>query len=220
MQLSPDQTVFFQFGFVQLNATIVYTWVVMLVLTLGSWAVTRSLTTEEAPSRWQSMLEALVSFLQEQIREITQQDASKYLPLISTLFLFIAVSNLLSLVPGLSSPTGSLSATAALALIVFIAVPLYGIRERGLGSYLMSYLKPTPIMLPFNIISEVSRTIALAIRLFGNVLSSRILIGIVISIVPLVLPVALQVLELLIGLIQAYIFAILATVYIGSASRA
>lgn len=219
MQLSPDQTIFFQFGFVQLNATIVYTWVVMLVLTLGSWAVTRSLTFEETPSRWQSILEALVSFLQKQIREITQQDSSKYLPLISTIFLFIAVSNLLGIVPGLSAPTGSLSATAALALVVFVAVPLYGIRERGVVSYLKSYLEPTPIMLPFNIISEVSRTIALAIRLFGNVLSSRILVAIIISIVPFVLPVALQVLELLIGLIQAYIFAILATVYIGSASR-
>lgn len=219
MQLSPDQTVFFEYGPVTINATIVFSWLVMIMLVAGSWLVTRSLTTDERPSKAQAALEALVSFVQQQIRDITEQDPRPYLPFISTLFLFIAAANIISVVPGLESPTGSLSTTVGLALLVFFAVPLYGIRERGVLGYLKSYLEPTPVMLPFNIISEISRTVALAIRLFGNVLSGRILIAIMISIIPLIIPVALQMLELVIGLIQAYIFAILATVYIGSAAR-
>lgn len=219
MQLSPDQTIFWQAGPIVLNATIVYTWLVMAILTGGAWAVTRGLTSQERPSRWQAALEALVTFLREQIREITDQDPAPYLPFISTLFLFIVTANLLSIVPRLESPTGSLSTTAGLALLVFLAVPMYGIRERGVRGYLKSYIEPTPIMLPFNIISEFSRTVALAIRLFGNVLSGRILVAIMVSIIPLILPVALQIFGLVVGVIQAYIFAILATVYIASAAR-
>lgn len=219
MQLSPDQTIFWQAGPIVLNATIVYTWLVMAILTGGAWAVTRGLTSAERPSRWQATLEALVTFLREQIREITDQDPSPYLPFISTLFLFIVTANLISIVPRIESPTGSLSTTAGLALLVFLAVPMYGIRERGVRGYLKSYLEPTPIMLPFNIISEFSRTVALAIRLFGNVLSGRILVAIMVSIIPLIIPVALQVLGVVVGVIQAYIFAILATVYIASSAR-
>jgi F-type H+-transporting ATPase subunit a len=194
----------------------VFTWIVMALLVGGSWLITRNLTTGTRMSRWQNALETIVTFIQGQIRDITRQNPRPYLPFIATLFLFISVSNLLGIIPRFESPTGSLSTTAALALCVFFAVPIYGIAQRGVWSYLRNYVEPTVIMLPFNIISELSRTLALAVRLFGNIMSGRILGAIMLSIVPLVLPTVLQVFDLLIGQIQAYIFAILALVYIGS----
>ncbi|MDA3832725.1 MAG: F0F1 ATP synthase subunit A, partial [Spirochaetales bacterium] len=133
-------------------------------------------------------------------------------------FLFIALSNLLSIFPGYKPPTGSLSTTAGLAVCVFVAVPLYGIAQNGL-SYFKQYTKPSILMLPFNIIGEVSRTIALAMRLFGNIMSGTIIAAILLSIAPLIFPIIMQALGLLIGLIQAYIFAILAMVYIAAGSR-
>jgi F-type H+-transporting ATPase subunit a len=133
--------------------------------------------------------------------------------------LFILVANLLVIFPGYEPPTGSLSTTTALALCVFIAVPIFGIREQGVTGYLKSYMQPTIIMLPFNIISEVSRTLALAIRLFGNVMSGGMIIAILLTITPLIFPLLLDVLHLLTGVVQAYIFSILATVYIAAATR-
>jgi F-type H+-transporting ATPase subunit a len=162
----------------------------------------------------------LVLGIRNQIQQISQEDPSRYLPFIGTLYLFIAFSNLLAFVPGYHPPTDSLSTTAALAGCVFLAVPLYGISHRGLRGYLDHYFKPTVFMLPFHIISEVSRTLALAVRLFGNVMSGVLLGGILLSVAPLFFPILLQVLELLIGQIQAFIFAVLATVYIASASQA
>lgn len=216
--LSPDNIIYWQSGFVNINATLVFTWVVMILLVGGSWLITRNLSTGPEMTRWQNLLETIVTLAQGQIRDVTQQDPRPYLPLIGTLFLYISVANLLSAVPGYEPPTGSLSTTAALALIVFLAVPIYGTAQSGLGSYLKSYLEPTPFMLPFNIISELSRTLALAVRLFGNIMSGRILVAIILSIIPLFIPAVLQVLELIIGQIQAYIFAILATVYIGASA--
>ncbi|MBN1312325.1 MAG: F0F1 ATP synthase subunit A [Anaerolineae bacterium] len=216
MELSPDATIYWQWGPIILNATLVYTWVVMGVLTMGSWLITRNLSTEPEMSRWQGALETIVTTIQSQIRDIAQQDSTPYLPFIGTLFLFISVSNLLGIVPFLGSPTGSLSATTALALCVFFAVPVYGISQEGLVNYLKHYVEPTPIMAPFHIISEVSRTLALAVRLFGNVMSGGLIVAILLSIVPLFLPAVLNALELLIGQIQAYIFAVLAMVYIAS----
>jgi F-type H+-transporting ATPase subunit a len=218
--ITPDNTVFWQWGFVKLNATIVYTWVVMVLLVVGAWLVTRNLSRGPQLSRGQNLLEVLVEAIRNQIREVSQQEAGKYLAFVGTLFLFIAVANLLSIVPGYKPPTASLSTTAGLAICVFIAVPLYGIAEQGLGRYLKQYLEPTPLMLPFNLISELSRTIALAIRLFGNVMSGTIIVGIIISIAPLFFPIVLQLLGLLTGMVQAYIFAILAMVYIASATGA
>jgi F-type H+-transporting ATPase subunit a len=162
----------------------------------------------------------LVLGIRNQIQQISQEDPSRYLPFIGTLYLFIAFSNLLAFVPGYHPPTDSLSTTAALAGCVFLAVSLYGISHRGLRGYLDHYFKPTVFMLPFHIISEVSRTLALAVRLFGNVMSGVLLGGILLSVAPLFFPILLQVLELLIGQIQAFIFAVLATVYIASASQA
>ena len=170
-------------------------------------------------SRWQNLLESIVSYMRSQIREITLQEPDRYLSFLGTLFLFISISNLLSIVPGYHPPTGSLSTTVALALCVFFAVPIYGISRLGLGRYLKNYIQPSVFMLPFNIIGEFSRTLALAVRLFGNVMSGSMIIAILLSIAPLFLPIIMQALGLLTGLIQAYIFSILAAVYIGSATQ-
>jgi F-type H+-transporting ATPase subunit a len=219
MEISPDSWIVFEWRGWQLSATIVLTWVVMALLVLGSWAITARLSEGEIVSRWQVMLEVIVSGIRDQIAEIGADDPERYLPFIGTLFLFIATANLLSVVPGYQPPTGSLSTTAALAVCVLIAVPLFSIGERGLAGYLRAYIRPTPLMLPFNLVGEVSRTIALAVRLYGNVMSGTVIVGILISVAPFFFPVVMQLLGLLTGMIQAYIFAILAMVYIGSASR-
>lgn len=220
MQISPDQIVLWRWGAIELNATIVYTWLVMALLVAGAWLVTRRLSTTEQMSRWQNLLEVLVVGMRDQIRGVSQQDPGRYLPFVGTLFVFIAMANLLTVVPGYMPPTGSLSTTTALAICVLIAVPLYGIGQRGLLGYLKKYLQPTAFMLPFNIIGEVSRTIALAVRLYGNIMSGTVIAGILISITPFFFPILMQLLGLLTGLIQAYIFAILAMVYIASATAA
>lgn len=220
IRLSPDAREYWRMGPIVLNATIVFTWAVMALLVVGSWLVTRRLEVRPERARWQSLLEAAVSFMRAQIRDLSQQDPLPYLPFIGTLFLFISVSNLLAPVPGYEPPTGSLSTSAALAICVFVAVPAYNIAREGLVAYLRHFIEPTPFILPFQIISEVSRTIALAVRLFGNVLSATLLASILLSLVPLVVPTVLDVLGLVIGQIQAYIFAVLALVYIVSASRA
>jgi F-type H+-transporting ATPase subunit a len=219
VEISPDSWILLEWRGWRLNATIVFTWVVMALLVFGSWAITSRLSDAEAVSRWQVMLEVVVSGIRDQIEEIGADDPARYLPFIGTLFLFIATGNLLGVVPGYQPPTGSLSTTAALAICVLIAVPLFSVGERGVGGYLRGYLRPTPLMLPFNLVSEVSRTIALAVRLYGNVMSGTVIVGILISVAPFIFPVVMQLLGLLTGMIQAYIFAILAMVYIGSASR-
>ncbi|HRX70335.1 MAG: F0F1 ATP synthase subunit A [Candidatus Competibacteraceae bacterium] len=220
MNISPDQIVFFESGFIRISATLVFTWLVMALLALLARWITRRLTQDAVLSSWQNLLEVLVEGIQEQIRDVTHQDPTPYLPFIGTLFIFIAASNLLSVVPGFESPTGSLSTTTALALCVFIAVPLYGIQRRGWRAYLKDYIEPTPIMLPLNIIGELSRTLALAVRLYGNVMSGAVVGAILLIITPLLFPVLMHALELLTGLIQAYIFAILATVYLAAATAA
>lgn len=220
MEISPDLDIYWQWGVVKLNATILFTWLIMAILVIGSWLVSRSLTSDTSPSRGQSLLEVVVQALRDQIREIGQDKPDSYLPFIGTLFIFIAVANFLIIVPGYQPPTGSLSTTAALAIAVFIAVPLYGIARLGFVGYLKQYAQPTVVMLPFNIIGELSRTLALAVRLFGNVMSGTMIVGILVSIVPLFFPVVMQLLGLITGMIQAYIFAVLAMVYIASATRA
>lgn len=219
MEISPDNTILWVFGPLKINATIFFTWVIMALLVGVSWLVTRNLTSDEKISRGQNLLEVLVQALHDQISEIGQQRPDRYLPFIGTLFIFIATSNLLAIVPGYQPPTGSLSTTAALAICVFVAVPLYGVSQLGLGTYLRQYAQPTPVMLPFNIIGELSRTLALAVRLFGNVMSGTMIAGVLLSIVPLFFPIIMQVLGLVTGLIQAYIFAVLAMVYIASATQ-
>ena len=140
-----------------------------------------------------------------------------YLPFVGTLFLFIGVSNLLDVVPGWHPPTGSLSTTAALAICVGVAVPAFGIRQQGFVEYFRHYLRPTVIMLPFHLLSETSRNLALAVRLFGNIMSGAMIAAMLLAIAPLFFPVPMQILALLTGVIQAYVFAILAMVYIAAA---
>ncbi len=219
MHLSPDQIIFWQFGWLKLNGTIVFTWALMLILVVGSRLITRKLSNGLERSRWQNMLEIIVVGIQQQIAEVGLPRPARYLGFLGTLFLFIAFANLCTVVPGYEPPTGSLSTTAALALCVFVAVPLFGIHDQGLAGYLKSYLKPTVIMLPFNIISELSRTLALAVRLFGNMMSGVMIIGILLTITPFLFPVLMTVLGLLTGMVQAYIFSILAAVYIAAATR-
>ncbi|MCL8007307.1 F0F1 ATP synthase subunit A [Gelidibacter japonicus] len=219
MRISPDQMVFWEYGFININLTIVTTWVLMLLLALGAWLITRNLKSEIKTSRWQNVLEMLVIMIRDQIKEVGLKKPEKYIGFIGTLFLFIAVSNLLTIVPWYEAPTGSLSTTAALAISVFIAVPVFGIADGGLKGYLRSYLQPNFIMLPFNIISEISRTLALAVRLFGNIMSGGLIATVLISIVPFFFPMIMSALGLLTGMIQAYIFAILATVYIAAATQ-
>lgn len=219
MELSPDSIVYFEIAGFEVSATLFFTGVVSLVLVIGSWLITRNLSTGTEISRWQSALESIVAAIRGEIEQLTQEDAAPYLPFVGTLFLFILMSNLIGIIPRFESPTGSLSTTVALALIVFFAVPFFAIRRKGLRAYLRNFITPSPIMLPFNIISEISRTMALAVRLFGNMMSGRMLVAIMLSIVPVFVPVALNMLNLLIAVIQAYIFAILAMVYIATAAR-
>ncbi len=219
MHLSPDELILWQHGFFKLNCTIVTTWGLMLVLTCGAKMITRNLASDVHVSNWQSLLEIIVMAIKKQIEEVGTERPEKYLGFLGTLFLFIAASNLCTIFPGYEPPTGSLSTTAGLAICVFVAVPLFGIADRGLRGYLKTYLKPTLFMLPFNIIGEISRTLALAIRLFGNMMSGTMILAILLTITPFIFPIVMSVLGLLTGMVQAYIFSILATVYIAAATQ-
>lgn len=220
MAISPDSIVFWQWGAFSVNATLVFTWAVMALLTIGSWAITRRLTDGPELSWWQNLLEVVVTGVRDQIREVSRRDPGPFLPYIGTLFIFIAACNLLAIVPGYLPPTGSLSTTTALAITVFVAVPVFGIEQEGVGRYLRHYLRPSVFMLPFNIIGELSRTIALAVRLYGNIMSGTVIVAILLGLAPFFFPVVMQLLGLITGLIQAYIFAVLAVVYIASATAA
>jgi F-type H+-transporting ATPase subunit a len=219
MHLSPDELIYWQLGFVKINATIVFTWLIMLMLSLGSLLITRNLSRGLVRSRWQNALEIVVIALNQQIEEVGLQHAKKYVGFIGTLFLFLVTASISTIVPGFEPPSASLSTTTALALCVFIAVPVFGIAENGVVNYAKSYMIPTAIMLPFNIISELSRTLALAVRLFGNMMSGAMIIAILLSITPWLFPILMTALGLLTGIVQAYIFSILAAVYIAAATR-
>jgi F-type H+-transporting ATPase subunit a len=217
VNLTPDSIVYWQSGFITINATLVFSWLVMALLVVGSLLLTRKLSSGRSVSRRQLALESIVEIIRSQIKDVTNDEPARYLPFLGSLYLFIAVANLLDIVPIYTAPTSSVSVTGALAICVFFAVPAFGISRRGLGSYLKGYAKPSAVVLPFNIISELSRTLSLAIRLFGNMMSTRLTVAVLLTIVPFFAPVVMQALGLLIGQIQAYIFAILAAVYIGSA---
>jgi F-type H+-transporting ATPase subunit a len=211
--------IFWQHGVFKLNGTIVFTWGLMFVLVVGSKLITRKLSTELKRSRWQNLLEIIVTAIEKQIEEVGLPHPEKYLGFLGTLFLFVALAAVCTVIPDYAPPTGSLSTTAALALCVFVAVPMFGIEQQGLGGYLRTYVQPTVIMLPFNLISELSRTLALAVRLFGNMMSGAMIIAILLTITPYVFPLVMTVLGLLTGMVQAYIFTILAAVYIAAATR-
>ncbi|MEZ4934309.1 MAG: F0F1 ATP synthase subunit A [Saprospiraceae bacterium] len=219
MSLSPDDIIYWQAGFFKLNATILWTWVIMLFLVIGARLITRRLSTDIHISRWQNMLEIIVLGILQQMKEVGLKQPQRYIGYLGTLFIFIVTANLCTIFPVYEPPTGSLSTTAGLAISVFIAVPLFGIEKRGLMGYIKTYLEPTPIMLPFNIVSEFSRTLALSVRLFGNIMSGSMILAILLTITPFIFPIIMTLLGLLTGVIQAYIFSILATVFVASAMQ-
>lgn len=218
MDLTPDAIIVFSLGGIAINATIFNTWLIMAALTGVSMLVTRNLRPDVPPNRWRTALEVIVNGIVSQIAEVTERRDPRILYFVGTLFLFIVTANLLTVVPGFDTPTASLSTTVALALSVLIAVPMFGVGSRGIGGYLRSYIEPSVIMLPFNIIGEFSRGISLAIRLYGNIMSGAVIAAILLGVAPFFFPVVMDMLGLLTGVIQAYIFAILATVYISTAT--
>lgn len=216
MLASPlSSLVLFHVGPVPVTRPVVTTWVIMLALSLGSWALTRRLGSR--PSRRQAALEAVVVGVLGQIGEVIGKDARPYLPLLGTLFIFLVVSNLSGVLPGVEAPTGKLETPAALALTVFFAVHYFGVRAQGPLGYLKSFAQPKLVMLPLNIVSEVTRTFSLMVRLFGNVMSGEFVIALVVGLAGLFVPIPLMALEILVGVVQAYIFSVLATVFIGAA---
>lgn len=220
MHLSPDEIIYWRYGWCKLNATIVFTWGLMLALTAAAWLATRALAAGAPRPRWQRLLELIVLTILRQIADVGLDRPRRYLGFLGTLFLFVAAASVCTVLPGFEPPTASLSTTLALALCVLVAVPLFGIADQGARGYLRTYAEPTMLMLPFNLISEVSRTLALAVRLFGNMMSGAMIVGILVSITPFLFPVVMTLLGLLTGLVQAYIFTILAAVYIAAATRA
>ena len=217
MHISPDSTVFCSIGGFHINATIAFTWALMLFLAFVAVTVSRRLASVLYPSRWQSFLEELTLLVRDQLEETGLTHPEKYIGFLGTLFVFLVTANIFSIVPGYSLPTSSLSTTTALAIAVFFSVIYFGIREQGWKKYLATYLEPAAILLPFNIIGEISRTIALAVRLFGNMMSGEMIVSILLALTPFFFPAVMVALGLLIGMIQAYIFTVLAAVYIAAA---
>jgi F-type H+-transporting ATPase subunit a len=192
---------------------VVTTWAIMLVLA----ATCRIAVGARSPDRLRLALEIVVTGIVGQISDVMRRDARPFLPLLGTLFIFLAIANLSGLLPGVEAPTGKLETPAAMALIVFVAVHYFGIRARGIGGYLKSFAEPRLVMLPLNILSEITRTFSLMVRLFGNVMSGEFLIALVVALAGLFVPIPLMVLEVLVAIVQAYIFTVLASVFIGAA---
>ena len=207
--------VLFHLGPVPITRPVVTTWVIMAVLTLVPWFVTRRLARH--PDRRQAVLELIVTGIMGQIEEVTRKDPRPFLPVLGTLFIFLVTANLSGVLPGVEAPTGKLETPAALAFIVFASVHFFGVRARGPLSYLASFAKPKLVMLPLNIVSEITRTFSLMVRLFGNVMSGEFIIALIVAFAGLFVPIPLMALEILVGVVQAYIFTILATVFIASA---
>lgn len=202
----------FHLGSVAISVPVVATWVIMAFLAGGGWAMTRRLSIH--PSSWQTVLELIVETLESQIRDTMRVEPAPYLPLIGTIFLYIFTANWSSLIPGVEPPTAHIETDAALALIVFVAIWFFGIRVRGLRGFLSTFTEPTIVMLPLNVVESVTRTFSMIVRLFGNVMSGVFVIGIVLSLAGLLVPVPLMALDLLTGAVQAYIFSVLAMVFI------
>jgi F-type H+-transporting ATPase subunit a len=205
----------FHLGPVPITQAVVTTWAIMAVLVLGAFLLTRRL--DLIPTRRQAALELMVGTLDEQIRETTGAEPAPYRDFIGTLFLFILVANWSSLVPGLDPPTAQLETDAALAALVFLSVIWFGVGGAGVGGYLKSFAAPNPVLIPLKMLESVTRTFSMFVRLFGNVMSGVFVIGIVASLAGLLVPIPLMALDLLTGLVQAYIFAVLAMVFITAA---
>lgn len=210
-----ESALLFRLGPVPITQPVATTWGIMAVLAVGAWLITRRM--EAQPHRPQAVLEILVTLILEQIGAIIRRDPRPLLPLLGTLFVFLVAANLAGLLPATQAPTARLETPAALALIVFTAVHYWGVREQGAWGYLASFAKPKLVMLPLNILGEITRTFSLMVRLFGNVMSGEFIIALVVGLAGLFVPIPFMALEIMLGLIQAYIFTILATVFIGAA---
>jgi len=216
MESSPLATaVLFHLGPIDITRPVATTWAIMAALTLTAWLVTRRLN--ESPDRRQAAIEGVVSGVAGQIAQVIRGDARALLPLVGTLFIFLVAANLSGVLPGVEAPTAKLETPAALAVIVFFSVHYFGIRAQGLRRYLAGFARPKLIMLPLNILSEITRTFSLMVRLFGNVMSGEFIIALVMALAGLFVPIPFMALEILLGLVQAYIFTVLATVFIGAA---
>ena len=202
----------FHIGPLAITRTVVTTWGIMLALYLTCWISTRRLSLDPGP--WQVVVEGIVSAIEDAIGAVLPDQSRQLLPFIGTLGIFIVTANLTGLIPGLHAPTSDLSLTAALAVLVFLSVHWYGVRTQGLKNYLRHYLSPNPILLPFHILSEVSRTVALAVRLFGNMMSLQLAALLVLLVAGFLVPVPLLLLHIIEALVQAYIFGMLALIYI------
>jgi len=212
--LNGTQTLF-NLGPLAIGTTVVTTWAIMIILALATWLVTRRLRLDAGPL--QVAVEGVVQALQAAVGEVLPRRAETVFPFVATLWLFIGTANLSSLVPGVHAPTGDLSTTAALALLVFLSVHWFGIRIEGVRRYLKHYLSPSPILLPFHIIGEITRTLALAVRLFGNMMSLEMAALLVLLVAGLFAPIPLLMLHIVEALVQAYIFGMLALIYIAGA---
>jgi F-type H+-transporting ATPase subunit a len=214
MNQSPlEAAVLFRVGIVPITRAVVTTWGLMAVLTVGCWLATRSF--KIIAGGWQTVIETVVVGIDEQIQAIVGREAGPFLPLLGTLFIFLVFANLSGIVPGIRAPTASIETPAALATIVFLSVHFFGIQVQGLGPYLKGYLKPNPALLPLNVLSEITRSFSLAVRLFGNIMSDDLVLAIVLALAGLLVPVPFMAFAILVGLVQAYIFSVLAAVYIG-----
>lgn len=212
-----EATILFRIGPFAITSIVATTWAIMLLLGMFCWLATRSLELDPGPL--QTMLEGMVSAIEESISAVLPERAQQVLPFIGTLWIYIVFSNLTGLIPHLHSPTGNLSVTAGLALLVFFSVHWFGVRSAGLRRYLAHYLSPTPILLPFHLISEVTRTVALAVRLFGNIMSLEMAALLILLVAGLLVPVPILMLHIVEGLVQAYIFGMLALIYVAGAMQ-
>jgi F-type H+-transporting ATPase subunit a len=210
--------VLFKWGPVEVTATVAYSLAVSLLLVLLALAVRLGLGPR--PSRLQVVAEAVVEHLEGLMRELFGRDPTPYTAFVVTLTLFIGASNLIGLAPALRAPTADFSTDAALAAVVFLAVPYYGIRTQGLRGYLRHYLEPTPILMPLEVLTELTRTVALAVRLFGNIVSEELILAVLLAIAGLLVPVPIMMLAVLTGVVQAYIFSVLTVLYLAAAVRA
>lgn len=212
-----ENHVIFHIGFLAINDAVVTTWIIMAVLTLFSILVTRHLQLQ--PGALQSALEGSIGTIENTVRGVMPEQVDKVLPFLASLWIFLVVANLSGVIPGVHAPTGYLSTTAALAILVFLSVHWFGIRSEGLKNYLGHYLRPTPLLLPFHIISEITRTVALAVRLFGNIMSLEMAALLILLVAGFLAPVPILMLHIIEALVQAYIFGMLALIYIAGAMQ-
>jgi F-type H+-transporting ATPase subunit a len=205
----------FQVGPVPVTMTVVVTWAIMAACVGASILMSRILSLKANAA--QTVIELFVSTVDAQITATVQRDAAPYRAVIGGLFLFILLANWSSIIPRVEPPTAHIETDAALAVIVFAATLFYGIRTNGPIGYLKTFAEPTWVMIPLNLVEQITRTFSLMVRLFGNVMSGVFVVGIVLSLAGLLVPIPLMALDLLTGAVQAYIFAVLATVFIGAA---